>query len=456
MAHWLDKLGLGKLGLAKNRFGWALRSAGTVVVGLAIANLAGCTSQAPLPEIATAPITTGSTEPSGGAKPADTNSRGHRGTIRISLLLPLSGSAGTAEVARGLRQAGELALVEFDNPAIILSTKDTKGTAEGAKSAAEESVRDGSEIIIGPIFAKEVAAVSPVARAARIPVIAFSSDPQVAGNGTYLLSFLAGQDVPRVINHATANGKRTFVALIPEGPYGRVLEASFREVVQSSGGKVAAVQTFPANANGMIEPVKKIKEAIDQASASGAPVDALFMPAGQDTLPALAPLLPYSNIDARSIKLLGTSDWDFANIGREDVLSGGWYPAPDPKGWNEFTQRYAQAYNATPPRLASVAYDAVSLVVSLSNNAAGQRFTEANLTRGSGFAGIDGLFRLRANGRLERGLAVLEVQKFGAVVTDPAPASFPPGSSGAQPAASAAAQPAGGLSAYLPKLNFGE
>lgn len=431
---------------------------------VSVSGLGGCTSQVSLPEATIAsPMTTGSTETaSNGASgngasgvPMAATSRG--GQIKISLLLPLTGSAGTAEVAKGLRQAGELALVEFDNPAIVLQTKDTRGTAEGAKTAAEEAIRDGAEIIIGPIFAKEVAAVSPVARAARVPVIAFSSDQSVAGNGTYLLSFLAGQDVARVIQHATTHGKRSFAALIPEGPYGRVLDASFREAVQASNGRVVAVQTFPADANGMLEPVKKIKEAMDKAQASGTPVDALFMPAGQDTLPTLAPLLPHGNIDTRSVKLLGSSDWDFTNIGREDVLSGGWFPAPDPKGWNEFAQRYSQTYNLMPPRLASVAYDAVSLIVSLSNNPAGQRFTETNLTRASGFAGIDGLFRLKANGRLERGLAVLEVQKFGAVVADRAPTSFP---AGAATSASASAPGAdGGISSYLPslpKLNFSE
>lgn len=372
------------------------------------------------------------------------------------MLLPLSGAAGTAEVAKGLRQAGELALVEFDNPNIVMSTKDTRGTVEGAKLAAEDAVRDGAEIIIGPIFAKEVAAVSPVARAAKVPVIGFSSDQTVAGNGTYLLSFLAGQDVPRIVNHAAANGKRTFAALIPEGPYGRVLEASFREAVQTAGGRLVALQTFPPNANGMIEPVKKIKEAIDQSNAGGTRVDALFMPAGQDTLPTLAPLLPYGGIDTRSVKLLGTSDWDYSNIGREDVLSGGWYPAPDPKGWNDFVQRYSGSYNVMPPRLASVAYDAVSLVVSLANGAPGQRFSDANLTRASGFAGIDGLFRLKSNGRLERGLAVLEVGKFGTVVADAAPTSFSPSTiSSATPPPTAEPASTGGLSSYLPRLNFG-
>jgi len=46
------------------------------------------------------------------------------------------------------------------------------------------------------------------------------------------------------------------------------------------------------------------------------------------------------------------------------------------------------------------------------------------MTNPSGFEGLDGLFRLRANGLVERGLAVLEVAPTGARVVDPAPPSF--------------------------------
>ncbi|RME99220.1 MAG: hypothetical protein D6773_13245 [Alphaproteobacteria bacterium] len=103
---------------------------------------------------------------------------------------------------------------------------------------------------------------------------------------------------------------------------------------------------------------------------------------------------------------------------------GGWFPAPDPKGWRSFTQRYVKSYEKTPPRLASLAYDAVSLVVTLSTNPPGRRFTPEQLTRSSGFAGVDGLFRLRPDGTSERGLAILEVQKFDSRVIDPAPSVF--------------------------------
>ena len=51
-------------------------------------------------------------------------------------------------------------------------------------------------------------------------------------------------------------------------------------------------------------------------------------------------------------------------------------------------------------------------------------FSPAALTNPSGFAGVDGIFRLRPDGLVERGLAVLEMHRGGNVVIDPAPESF--------------------------------
>jgi branched-chain amino acid transport system substrate-binding protein len=155
----------------------------------------------------------------------------------------------------------------------------------------------------------------------------------------------------------------------------------------------------------------------------------VFIPAGRDDLPSLAPLLSSNDLSSTRVQLLGTGQWDYPNVGAAKALVGGWYPAPDPKGWSNFTQRYAKTYGTAPPRLASLAYDAVSLAVSRSQGAPGQRYSTAQLTRQSGFAGIDGLFRLLPDGTCERGLAILEVHEGGPVVIDPAPSSFATASS---------------------------
>lgn len=342
-------------------------------------------------------------------------------SVKVAVLLPLTGG-NSQKIAQSLKQAGELALFDFDNPSVELVPKDTRGTPEGARTAAQDAVKEGAELIIGPLFANEVSAAAPEAQRAGIPMIAFSSDRKVAGNGVYLLSFLAGSDVPRIVSHAVTNGKTRFAALIPQTDYGRLVEQSFLGAVKQLGGQIVAVKTYPQDANGMLAPVQEIAA----LTKKGEPpqIDVLFIPAGSDTLPALAPLLPYSAVDTTAVKVIGTSGWDYTGVGKEQALVGGWFSAPDPKGWTDFTKRYVETYGDVPPRLATLAYDAVSLAISLSNNPKGSRFTASTLTRGSGFAGVDGLFRLRPDGTSDRGFAILEVQRYGNQVIEAAPSSF--------------------------------
>ena len=60
----------------------------------------------------------------------------------------------------------------------------------------------------------------------------------------------------------------------------------------------------------------------------------------------------------------------------------------------------------------------------LAQRPGGNNFSAASLTDPSGFAGVDGIFRFRPDGQVERGLAVLEVERNGVKVVSPAPETF--------------------------------
>ena len=340
---------------------------------------------------------------------------GGSGGVRVAVLLPMTGSGSTPAVARALRQAAELALSDFGNPDVTLIPKDTGGSPDGARLAAASALRDGAELIIGPLFAQEVAGAAPVAQQGGVPMIAFSSDEKVAGNGVYLLSFLAGRDVPRIVSFALSRGKRNFAELIPQSPYGRIAETAFARAVSAGGGAAGVRASFPPG-----DPSAAVQQVVSAVN-SGQAVDALFLPAGREELPALAPRLAEAGLDSSRVQFIGTGQWD---AGSDRALIGGWYPAPDPKGWSDFVEHYARTFGSRPPRIATLAYDAVSLAVSLSSNPPGERYTAPQLTRPTGFSGIDGLFRLLPDGTCERGLAILEVREGGPQVIDPAPRAF--------------------------------
>ena len=148
--------------------------------------------------------------------------------VKVALLVPLSSQGQPGVIAKSLKQAAELALFERDIPNLQLIVKDDKGTPEGARAAAEDALKGGATLILGPLFAKSVTAVAPVARKAGVPVVAFSNDRQVAGSGIYLLSFQPAPEVERVVAFAGKQGKRRYAALIPQDAFGKVVESVFR------------------------------------------------------------------------------------------------------------------------------------------------------------------------------------------------------------------------------------
>jgi ABC-type branched-subunit amino acid transport system substrate-binding protein len=372
-----------------------------------------------------------------GSNPETTSTLGNSNTgaapvaerkpVRIAMLLPMSGFGPTAVLAKGMKQAGELALFELDNPLVQLIVKDDKGTPVGAAAAADEAIREGAEIIVGPLTASATASVAPVARQANVPVLTFSNDKRVGGNGVYLMSFLPEQEIERIVAFSAAQGKRQFAALVPNDAYGKVVEPAFRAAVARSGGVVAALDFYSLDANAMLAPAKQMVETIKQREDSGLPIDALLLAGGPEVLPHMGPLITYSGINTTRVKLLGTGAWEYPNVGRNAALVGGWYPGPDPHGWQDFSGRFSRSFGSAPPRLASLAYDAVGFSVALSANPPGQRYTPANLTRPTGYNGVDGILRFLPDGTPERGLAVLEVQTMASNVVDPAPSAMDAG-----------------------------
>ncbi len=338
-------------------------------------------------------------------------------TVKVGLILPLSaqGNAGLAAVS--MKNAAELALLEFNNPNIQLLVKDDGGTAQGAQQAAQQAIGEGAELIVGPLFAQAVNAVGQIARSRNIPVIGFSTDTSVATRGVYLLSFLPETDVNRIVDYSISQGKRSFAALIPENAYGGVGEAAFQQAVARRGGRVVAIERYPADPARMQEAARRVAQAAARA-------DAIFIPDGPEGAPQVVNALVTGGINLRRVQLLGTGLWDDQRIFANSAMNGGLFAAPDSTGFANFANRYRARYGQEPVRTATLAYDAVALVAALVKTQGAQRFTEPVLTNASGFAGIDGVFRFRADGTSERGLAVLRVTPSGTQVAAPPPRSF--------------------------------
>lgn len=337
------------------------------------------------------------------------------GPVKIGLILPLTQNSGPSVVGASLRNAAELAVTEMGGADVTVLVKDDRSSADGARAAAEAAVAEGAELIIGPLFAQGVRETGRVARAANKPVIAFSTDASAAGGGVYLLSFLVESYVDRIVDYAASKGKKSAAVLAPQNDYGNVALAAFQTAAARRDIRVMTIERYAAG--GSAAAAQKIAGLAGQ-------IDLLFIPEQADAMPAVAQALTANGVDGRKAQLIGTGLWNDPRVLKLPALQGAWFAAPENGGFNAFAGRYRAKYGSDPTRIATLGYDAVSLAAALARSQGTQRYAPNVLTNASGFNGADGVFRLRADGLNDRGLAVLQISNGSASPVSPAPRSF--------------------------------
>jgi branched-chain amino acid transport system substrate-binding protein len=360
----------------------------------------------------------------------------------VAILLPLTGPR--ADLGQVLLQAAQLAL-QGGGPS--LDVLDTGGTATGAATAAQAAITKKDSLILGPLTSSETASAAPIARAAGIPVLAFTNDTSQSQPGVWPLGISPDQQIRRLVAAAQAQGKTQFAALLPASDFGQAMATALRKATEAAGLQLVNVRTHsPGMASitasardlsGYADRRGPIEAKVKAARALGTPdgrreaqelaktpipppsFNVLLLADTGDALQEIAAILPYYDIDRSMVQIIGPALWADPSSG-SGAVSGAWYAAPDNSTRSNLERDYAAKYNTPPPPLADLAYDAASVAKVI----VGPRGSDfAILTQSGGFVGTDGWFALQPDGQVRRGLGVFKVQRGSPEMIDPAPQS---------------------------------
>ena len=363
--------------------------------------------------------------------------------LRVGVLLPLSGKV--KDIGEEMQNAAIMALEDTGSDKVILQFYDTKGEAATAKTAIKTALNEGAELIIGPLFSAEVKAVSEEVQGWSVPVISFSSDNSVLGENIYSVALLVTEQVHRIVSYACDMGYKNLAVLAQSNEMGEYAFAAAKQVMESEqcNGAVVKMGFYNPKTTDFSSAVKEImpkallmkieKEKLKKQGVevveetlydeNGNVVDEKNIPFDFDSvlvvdegakLRSLGALLSYYDVSPNKVKILGISMMDDAKVKKEAVFNQAWYAALPKSGFETFSGRYKKLFNEQKPsRIVSLVYDAVSLAAYLAEHK-GEEDMHAMLLSPSGFSGIEGLFRLLPDGRVERATAVMQVRKYGA------------------------------------------
>ncbi|WP_374524095.1 penicillin-binding protein activator [Sphingopyxis sp.] len=328
---------------------------------------------------------------------------------RVALLVPETGP--NADVGMAIANATTMALLDSRTEKVRITTYDT---ALGAAAAARQAVADGNKLILGPLLSEDVAAVAPVAREAKVPVLSFSNDSSVAGNGVFIMGFVPGQSVERVVAYARAKGHQRFGALVPKSIYGERSTAAFRAAVSAAGGTLVAIESYDRSATALSGAARRL--------ANAGAIDAVLIADSGGNAIRAVPVIKSSG----NKQILGTELWNTdASLGGNPAMRGSWFASVSDGLYGQLAAKYRTRYGKAPYRLASLGYDSVLLTVRIAREwKPGTAFPASRLLAADGFGGIDGIFRFNNRGIAVRALEVSEVGAGGFRVIDPAPTKW--------------------------------
>ncbi|WP_338468265.1 penicillin-binding protein activator [Novosphingobium sp. ZN18A2] len=389
--------------MAKSGFGRQALIGRRLVVAGTLALLAGCQviPSAHGPETAPPPERPAEKGPQAGVLPTDTSRH------RIALLLPLSGSNAT--VGQSIANAATMALLDTNAQNIRITTYDT---AANPVAAARKAVADGNRLILGPLLSDNVVKVAGVARPAKVPMITYSNDVDVANRDVFVLGQVPGQAVARVIGYAKAHGVNRISAVIPSGVYGQRASASLLRASRADKVTVSDIEVYDRTPASLASAVQKVKQKDNYDAVLIADGARMALQAG--TLIGPGP------------RLLGTELWSGeASIARSPALRGAWFAAVSDARWPQFQKSYRSRFGSSPSRLATLGYDSVLLTLNVARDwKPGTLFPTARLYDKDGFIGLDGVFRFASDGVAERAMDVREVEDGTFSIVSPAPSRF--------------------------------
>lgn len=375
---------------------------------------------------------------------------------RIGVLLPLSGPHSA--IGEALLNAAQLALFHFSEKQFELLPQDTMGTPGGASDAVSLVIGDGASLILGPLFASSVSAITPAALAANIPVISFSNDRRVASQNILTMGFPPHEQVNRIIRFAHKKGLKKFALLAPSNDYGELIRSALTSAADQLGaevtdtvffdpsdtdfgpksrnaGSIRELANYDSRRQALIDERRELKNREDQLAINtlkrlkdlqtlgDPPFEALLLADGGKHLQAIAALLPFYDIDPKKIRILGLAQWGTNQNLFEPALIGSWFAAPPIDERSDFVNNYKEMFGTgAPPRLATLSYDATALASVLLRPDGS--FDHSEILTPHGFSGRDGIFRFTRDGYAQHGLSIYKIITRGIRVIEMAPNHF--------------------------------
>ena len=368
------------------------------LVPVVLIGLAACQSSTDVADVLDPGAVDGGTQTGGPAQQAIVLGKG---SMKIAMLLPISGAGSAGEEGRKMRDGAQLAMDDLGNDLITLTIEDTRGDAALAKKMTVEAMGSGAKAVIGPTELPAARQLSQVSGTKRPPVFALAEN--FAGSpGIYSVRLSEADSAAAAAAALADKGKRKFVLFVAAGADAAAITKRVENSLSIYGASLAVAIPYRTAAGGAEKAVADMAALVDRP-------EAIIVASGSRNPSAIVSPLKTKGFLGKGVALIGTSRW-LAHPLSDPLFDGAYIAALDITETGPIAARFKATFNYDADVNVAYAYDMVALTAGIASAVGPKGMTRQVLENPTGFRGSTGLFRFRADGASERSMPFYQVR----------------------------------------------
>jgi len=344
------------------------------------------------------------------------NNLGNEKILRVGVLLPLSGEF--QGIGESFLKAIQLALYDISNENIKIYPKDTKGNALNTYQSAKEFEKEGIEIVIGPIFYKNLERLDEISK---ITFISLTNKTQKIPKNTIAFGINIESQIEALKNYFDKIKVSKTLLLSPKSDF-IYQSKSVAEKDVLKFYRTYSYNTDPKKITGEIEKITKYRERkkdlerrikileksdlykdknelkkLEQMHTLGkVNFDSVVIIDFGERLKSVLSSFMFSDVTSAEVNFFTINQWFDESLFNENAMQNLRFPSIDLNNLKKYKRNFLNKFGEDPSEVSILAYDALGLIYYCwSNN--NFQFKKEQLYTKEGFKGLHGEFFIENN-----------------------------------------------------------
>ena len=336
--------------------------------------------------------------------------------IRIGLLVPLTGD--NAELGKQIVKATKLALEDIDTEQIEIYPKDTRSDPNKTLRSAIELQRDGINLVIGPIFHKNLIFLNEISN---ITFLSLTNKTLDLPNNVISGGVNSTSQLNTIKKFIELSKIEKPIFLIPNSDYDleikkgiknskiKIFKEYYYDIEPTKLTKqIEKITNYEIRKQNLLDEIKRVENSNNsnkekeienlkkKYTLGKVNFDSVIIADFDESLKSVVTSLQYTDVSPKNNYIITFNQWFDESLLKEKNLQPIYYPSINKQNLDEFTNKFLKKFNYKPNYLALLSYDLVGLIYYLSLKNETLEINKSFKTQNT-FKGKMGIFEIKDN-----------------------------------------------------------